>query len=117
MSQSTLPLGWTLPRLHAGELIFLLEWSAAKSTKFQHFAGWLAKVATEESERRITPGMEPGTISLPLITGAVAADFLLGSFSLTRQPMTEGLAKFVDDLALKVVCDVAGTLEHEEATR
>lgn len=114
MSETTLPLGLNLPRVHAGELQFLIEWSGSRAAKFPHFTKWLCEVATAEAQRRCTPGAEAGTVALPEITGAAAACFLMGSFTLTRQPMTDNLAKFVDDVLLKTLCDVAGTLEMLE---
>ncbi len=113
MNTSTLSLGLTLPRLHTGELMFLLNWSAGRVDRFPHFSKWIALLATGELGRRLTPGMESGTIDLPDLRGAEAADFLQGSYCMAQQPMTEGLAAFIDDCHRKIVCDVCGFLEWQ----
>jgi len=111
MSTATLQLGLNLPRLNAGELTFILEWAASRVEKFPCFAAWLATLAAGELARRQTPGAEAGTVALPDLRGVEAADFLMASFSLARQPLTESLAVFIDDVHTKIVCDVAGFLE------
>lgn len=113
MSETTLSLGLNMPRLHPGELAFLQEWSASRATKFPHFGKWLCEIANTELGRRLTPGSEAGTIDLPDLRGVEAADFLQGSYSMAQQPMTEGLAAFIDDAHRKIVCDVAGFLEWQ----
>lgn len=113
MSNSTLQLGLNLPRLHAGELTFILEWAASRVEKFPCFTAWLATLAAGELARRQIEGMEAGSVPLPDLHGAEAADFLMASFSLAKQPLTESLAEFVDDVHTKIVCDVAGFLEWQ----
>ena len=113
MSAATLSLGLNLPRLDAGELMFLLNWAATRVDKFPHFSKWIALLASGELARRQTPGMESGTIALPDLRGAEAACFLQGVFCLSRQPLTGGLAAFVDDAHSKIVADVSGFLEWQ----
>ena len=113
MSTATLSLKLNLPRLDAGELMFLLSWAASRVETFPQFSKWIALLASGELGRRQTPGMESGTIELPDLRGAEAADFLQGSYCMARQPLTEALAAFIDDAHQKIVCDVAGFLEWQ----
>ena len=113
MSTTGLTLGLNLPRLHAGELMFVMEWAASRVETFPHFSKWLATLAAGELGRRQTPGMEAGTIALPDLRGVEAADFLQGVFCLSKQPLTEALAEFIDDAHSKIVADVSGFLEWQ----
>jgi len=109
---TTLPLGITLPRLNRGELQFLLSWADMKREAFPLFSQWIGHLAADELNRRQDESREPGSIHLPEFSdGAQAADFLLGSFVLVNLPITAGVARFADDVARKVVCDVAGHIE------
>ena len=113
MSHRSLQLEITLPRLTAAELSFLIQWSGSKHDTFPAFGRFVCEVATDELARRMNVSDEPGMTPLPELVGQVASDFLLGSYVLSRMPLSEGVAAFVDDLTMKTVSDIAGRLEHE----
>ena len=107
----TLPLEITLPRCSTNDLGFLIHWSGIKADDHPHFAKWVCLVATCEVERRMHPGSEAGMVRLPALTAAEYSDFLLGSHVLSNWALTETLARFADDLALKIICSVTAVLE------
>jgi hypothetical protein len=114
MNAISLTLDMHQVRLDAGELMFLMQWSASRVQQFPIFSKWLALIAAAELARRQEDGlMEAAAIELPDLRGVQASCFLQASYSLSQQPLTAALASFVDDLHRKIVCDVAGFLEWQ----
>lgn len=112
----TLRLDLSIIHLTPGEAVGLIQWCGAKAPKFPRFCEYLATVLTDEMSRRLNEGHEPGNIPLPTLNNADAADFLQGVFVLAKMPLTHSQAAFADDLQMKVVCDIAGALEHNRIT-
>lgn len=105
----------TIRRLTAIDTGYLLLWAERQCDlcQFTGFARWLHEAIGDEVVRRADPKAEPSMLSLPIDwDGETISDALIGSYVLTRQPCTSGVAAFADELHLRCLAYASAVLSE-----
>ena len=105
--------GQLLADLELAELLHLSDWCATRRVlnQFETFNRWLWLALEAEKDRRDSVGVNPSDVALPWDTQFLA-DALPASYALSRLPLTDRLAAFVDELARHVVCASSAVLDE-----
>ena len=103
----------SLPRLHLGECLGLLNFCEAKLNqgRFLVACTWFQSVLRNEIERRTNELIEPAMLELPMWSGIELSDALLCFFCLSRHGITTGQAVFVDELLTHVIASCSSYME------
>lgn len=112
--QLTAPkLSISLPRLHLGEVLGLLNFCEAKLNQGRFLVGcaWLQGVLRNEIERRSNELIEPAMLELPMWSGPELSDCLLCFFCLSRHGITMNQAVFVDEVFVHVIASCSSYME------
>ena len=103
----------SLPRLHLGEVLGLLNFCEAKLNQGRFLIGcsWLQSILRTEIERRTNELVEAGMLELPFWSGPELSDALLAFFCLSRHGLTMNQAVFCDEILVHVIASCSAYIE------